>query len=692
MKNPLLEYTGLPPFQHIKPEHVEPAVDDILAQSRAKLAEVLAANTPRTWDSVVQPLEDLDERLDHAWSPVGHLNAVTSSPELRQAHNACLPKLSDYHSELGQNRVLYEAWREVREHESGLDDARIRLLDNALRDFRLSGVDLEGAPRERFRVIQQELSELQSTFEDHVLDVTQGWFLHIEDDTRLEGLPGHALQATAQAASERGLSGHVVTLDYPVFHAVITFASDRALRETVHYAWVTRAAPGGPHDAAHDNSDTMRRILELRREEALLLGYPDFAALSLATKMADSSDTVVSFLEDLVGRSRDAGRQEVEMLRHYGRDQLGIEEMQPWDVAFIAERLRLEKFAISDEDLRPYFPAPRVVDGLFKVVERLYGIKVSEISHGSGPRGSGPTGRDSIPVWHPDVRYYEIRDADSNTVRGSFWLDLYTRKGKRGGAWMGDFRSRRRKGAEVETPVAWLICNFAPPVGDRPSLLSHDEVITLFHEFGHGLHHMLTRVEVPAVAGINGVEWDAVELPSQFMENWCWEKDALALISAHWQTGEPLPDTLFQRMLDSRHYLAAMDMLRQLEFALFDFRLHMDPNPGDPDCVDRHLAAVREAVTVVPVAPYNRYPHSFSHIFGGGYAAGYYSYKWAEVLAADAFSLFQENGVFDQPTGKQFLSAILERGGVRDAMTGFVEFRGREPRIDALLAQYGMVA
>ncbi|MCA1798389.1 MAG: M3 family metallopeptidase [Xanthomonadaceae bacterium] len=682
MSNPLLEFTDLPPFSAILPEHVEPAVDHLLAGNRAALERILAPETPRTWAGVVQPVEEMDERLDRVWAPVGHLNAVRNNAELRAAHNACLPKLSDYNSELGQNRALYDAWRAVAEGDEPLDDTQKRLLDQSLRDFRLSGVDLEEPARTRFREIQLELSELESRFEDNVLDATQAWSLQVTDDARLDGIPEQARDAMRKAATDRDLDGFVLTLDFPVYHAVATYATDRALRETMYEAWVTRAAPVGPHDAKYDNSETMRSILTLRREGAQLLGFEHFSALSLATKMAPDVGAVVEFLNNLVERSRETGRAEVATLAEHG-SKLGLDTLQPWDVAFVAEHLRQERYAISDEDLRPYFPAPHVVAGMFKVVERLYGIQVREC-------GNGAPHRDPPESWHPDVTYYEIWSGDE--LRGSFWLDLYTRKGKRGGAWMGECRSRSRHGDSVDTPVTWLVCNFAPPSSERPSLLSHDEVTTLFHEFGHGLHHMLTRVDQPSLAGTNGVEWDAVELPSQFMESWCWEREALALISSHWQTGEQLPDELFDKLLAARHYLAAMDMLRQLEFALFDFGLHMDPQPDDLTVVERHLAQVREQVTVVPYAAYNSYPHSFSHIFGGGYAAGYYSYKWAEVLAADAFSLFQERGVFDGETGRRFLSAILERGGVRDAMTGFVEFRGREPRIDALLALYGMAA
>ena len=683
MDNPLLTFTGLPPFSAIEPGHVEPAVDQLLADNRAALARILHPSTPRTWDGVVQPVEDIDERLDLVWAPVAHLNSVRNTPELRAAHNACLPKLSEYHSEVGQNRALYDAWRAVADGDEPLDDAQRRLLQNALRDFRLSGVDLEEPARSRFRAVQLELSELESRFEDNVLDATQSWSLHLTDDGRLGGLPGYARDAMRQP------DGYVVTLDFPVVHAVLSHGTDRALRETVHRAWVTRAGSG----SAHDNTDTLRRILELRREAAQLLGYEDFASLSLATKMAPDTAAVAAFLDDLVKRSRAAGRAEVTMLGAYARDALGIDTLAPWDVAYAAEQLRREKYALSDEDLRPYFPAPTVIAGMFKVVEKLYGLQIQRCGSGAPRRDgktSGATER-SVDSWHPDVEFFEIRGADGET-RGHFWLDLYTRKGKRGGAWMGECRSRRRRGDAVETPVAWLVCNFSPPSGGRPSLLSHDEVTTLFHEFGHGLHHLLTRVELPAVGGINGVEWDAVELPSQFMENWCWERDALALISGHHETGGPLPGDLFDKLTASRHYLAAMDMLRQLEFALFDLELHRDPAPGEPGVVERHLAAVRDRVTVVPYVPENQYPHSFTHIFGGGYAAGYYSYKWAEVLAADAFAVFQEHGVFDTETGQRFLRAILERGGVRDALTGFVEFRGREPSIDALLEQYGMVA
>lgn len=673
MSNPLIEYKDLPPFAEIRPEHVVPAVDRLLMDNRAALARILDPATPRTWAGVVQPVEDMDERLDRAWTPVGHLNAVRNNAELREAYNTCLPKLSDYQSEVGQNRALYDAWRAVAEGDEPLDAAQRRLLQQSLRDFHLSGVDLEEPQRSRFREIQSQLSELESKFEDNVLDATQAWQLPVEAE-QLRGLPEHAVEMIEQAAATRGHEGHLLTLDYPIFHAVITHADDRELRAQIHRAWMTRGTIEG-----HDNTEVMRDILALRREAAGLLGYGSYAALSLATKMAPDTEAVVAFLDDLVVRSRSAGRDEVAMLAEYARSQLGLDELKPWDVAWVAEKLRVERYAISDEDLRPYFPAPKVIAGMFEVAERLFGVRIEQVED------------DSVPSWHDDVRHYLIRDPDGS-VRGRFWLDLYARQGKRGGAWMGECRSRRRIGTQVEVPVAWLVCNFPPPASNRPSLLGHDEVTTLFHEFGHGLHHMLTRVDLPALAGINGVEWDAVELPSQFMENWCWEREALALVSGHWQTGAPLPDELFERMVASRHYLAAMGMLRQLEFALFDFGLHLDPAPERGDVAARHLEDVRARVTVTPVADYDRYPNSFTHIFGGGYAAGYYSYKWAEVLAADAYEMFQEQGIFDRATGERFLGAILERGGVRDAMEGFVEFRGRAPSIDALLRQYGMAA
>jgi len=680
MSNPLLEMTGLPPFAHIRPEHVEPAIDTLLAENRETVRRLLAANREYTWDNLVQPLEEMEDRLSRVWAPVSHMNSVVNSEALRQAYNACLPKLSEYSTELGQNAELHAAYKSL--HDTGeyarLDVAQQKVIDDALRDFHLSGVDLPAEQQARFKEIRQRLSRLTTRFEENVLDATQAWTRHVTDEARLSGLPDSARAMARQAAEQKGLEGWLFTLDFPSYYAVVSYADDRELRREMHEAYVTRASDQGPHAGKWDNSEVMAEILALRHELANLLGYRTYAERSLATKMADSPDRVLGFLHDLARRSRPQAQKELAELKAFARDKYGLEELQPWDIAYYSEKLREHTYAISQEELKPYFPETRVIPGMFKVVERLYGITIREV--------------EGVEVWHPDVRFFEIRD-ESGELRGQFYLDLYARENKRGGAWMDDCRGRfRHADGSLQTPVAFLTCNLTPPVGDQPALFTHDEVITLFHEFGHGLHHMLTRIDYIDVSGINGVPWDAVELPSQFMENWCWEKEALDLIAGHYRTGEPLPDDLYRRMHAARNFQAGMMMVRQLEFALFDFRLHHEYDPQKGARIQEILDEVRAEVAVVKPAPFNRFQHSFTHIFAGGYAAGYYSYKWAEVLSADAFSLFEERGIFDPETGRRFLHAILEQGGSRDPMELFVEFRGREPRIDALLRHSGIAA
>ena len=680
MSNPLLEMTGLPPFAHIRPEHVEPAIDTLLAENRETVRRLLAANSEYTWDNLVQPLEEMEDRLSRVWAPVSHMNSVVNSEALRQAYNACLPKLSEYSTELGQNAELHAAYKSL--HDTGeyarLDTAQKKVIDDALRDFHLSGVDLPAEQQARFKEIRQRLSKLTTRFEENVLDATQAWTRHVTDEARLSGLPDSARAMARQAAEQKGLDGWLFTLDFPSYYAVVSYADDRELRREMHEAYVTRASDQGPNAGKWDNSEVMAEILALRHELANLLGYRTYAERSLATKMADSPERVLGFLHDLARRSRPQAQKELEELRAFARDRYGLADLQPWDIAYYSEKLREHTYAISQEELKPYFPETRVIPGMFRVVERLYGITIHEV--------------EGVEFWHPDVRFYEIRD-ENGELRGQFYLDLYARENKRGGAWMDDCRGRfRHADGTLQTPVAFLTCNLTPPVGDQPALFTHDEVITLFHEFGHGLHHMLTRIDYIDVSGINGVPWDAVELPSQFMENWCWEKAALDLIAGHYRTGEPLPDDLYRRMYAAKNFQAGMMMVRQLEFALFDFRLHHEYDPHKGARIQEILDEVRAEVAVVEPAPFNRFQHSFTHIFAGGYAAGYYSYKWAEVLSADAFSLFEERGIFDPETGRRFRDAILEQGGSRDPMDLFVEFRGREPRIDALLRHSGIAA
>ncbi|MGB7933655.1 MAG: oligopeptidase A [Gammaproteobacteria bacterium] len=677
MSNPLLELHGLPPFSIIRPEHVEPAVEQLLTGARLRVRELLESNTHYTWENLVEPLEAMDDRINRAWSPVSHMNAVVNTEALREAYNACLPKLSEYSTEMGQNEDLYRAFRQIADGEDyiRLDTAQKKIIDNALREFRLSGIELNQAARDRYKAIMQDLSKLTSSFSDNVLDATNAWHKQIDDEGLLAGLPASALALARQTAARRQLDGWVLTLEFPSYYPVMTYADNRALREELYTAYVTRASDQGPEAGKWDNAATMEQILALRHEAATLLGFDNYAERSLATKMAESTGHVTNFLNDLAMRSKAAAEMELEEVRTYARERHGMKDLQPWDIPYYSEKLRLQKYAISQEELKPYFPEPRVVDGLFSIVERLYGITIEQI--------------EGVYTWHEDARFYRIHD-EAGELRGEFFLDLFARPHKRGGAWMDECITRRKTSDGLQTPVAYLVCNFSPPIGEDPALLTHDEVTTLFHEFGHGLHHMLTRVDYAGVSGISGVAWDAVELPSQFMENWCWEREALELIAGHYQTGETLPEPLYQRMRTARNFQSAMQMVRQLEFALFDFHLHRDYDPNRGARVHETLEAVREQVAVIRPPAFNRFENSFTHVFSGGYAAGYYSYKWAEVLSADAFSAFEETGIFDRDTGSKFLTSILEQGGSREPMELYVDFRGREPTIDALLRHSGL--
>lgn len=679
--NPLLESHELPPFAEIKPEHVVPAIDKLLADNRAgieALIERAEQETP-SWDSLAAPLEALNDRLSRAWSPVSHLNGTMNSPALREAYQACLGKLSDYSTWMGQHEGLFRAWQALKEGPAWaeLDEAQRRSVDNTLRDFRLAGVDLPPEQKRRYGEIKARLSELANTFSNQLLDATQAWHKDIDDAARLAGLPESALATLAANAEAKGAKGYRITLDFPSFYPVLTFADDRELRREVYTAFVTRASDQGPNAGDYDNAPIIEETLRLRRELAELLGFASYADYSLATKMAESPRQVLDFLEDLARRAVPQAREEFAELEAYARDTLGLAELAPWDIGYASEKLREARHAISQEQLRPYFPAPRVVDGLFQVVERLYGVTVEEDLQ--------------APRYHPEVRYFRILER-GEPIAG-FYLDLYAREGKRGGAWMDECRVRRcREDGELQLPVAYLTCNFTRPVGDRPALLTHDEVTTLFHEFGHGLHHMLTRQTVADVSGINGVAWDAVELPSQFMENYCWEREGLDLIAGHVDSGEALPAELLERLQAAKNFQSAMGLVRQLEFSLFDLRLHHELAAPTAADVQALLDEVRSAVSVVPKADFNRFQNGFSHIFAGGYAAGYYSYKWAEVLSADAWSAFEEAGIFDAETGQRFRSEILEQGGARDAAELFRAFRGREPSVEPLLRHSGIRA
>ena len=676
MSNPLLTPASLPQFSAIKPEHVVPAIDELLSRNRARIAELV--EQPMTdWQSLVGEIEQLNDELAQAWSPVSHLNAVQNTDEMREAYNACLPKLSEYFTELGQNEKLYQAFEAFAATDAftALTTAQKKVITNSLRDFRLSGIGLEGEQQKRYAQLQLELSELTTKFSENVLDATQGWVKQVTDEAELAGLPEHVLVAAKAAAEEREMEGWVLTLDFPVYYGVMLHADNRALREEFYTAYATRASDQGPKAGEWDNSELMQKILTARLELAKLLGFENYAEYSLATKMAQSTDQVVQFLEDLAERSKPQAAKEVAELRAFAAEESGLETLEAWDMTYYAEKLKQKRFNISQQELRPYFPLPRVLEGLFGVTERLFNVSVRELQ--------------DFDTYHKDVRLFELsRDGE---VVAHCYLDPFARSAKRGGAWMDDCRVRRRIDTSLQLPVAYLVCNFTPPIEGEPALLTHDEVTTLFHEFGHGLHHMLTQMEHADISGINGVAWDAVELPSQFMENWCWEPEALALISGHYETGEPLPAQMLERLLEAKHFQSGMMMVRQLEFSLFDFVLHRDYQPGDTS-VQAVLDQVRSQVAVVTPPAFNRFQHSFSHIFAGGYAAGYYSYKWAEVLSADAFSRFEEEGIFNADTGQSFRTEILEKGGSKEPMELFVAFRGREPEVDALLRHSGIAA
>ena len=673
--NPLLQPYDLPPFSAIRPEHVQPAIEQIHADNRAGIQKILADQGQNpTWAGLVLAMDELNDRLGAAWSPVSHLNAVCNSAELREAYEACMPALSAYSTEMGQNRALFQAFEALAHSPqvADFDQAQLTILEHSLRDFRLSGIDLPEAEQKRYAQVQSKLSELGSKFSNQLLDATQAWTKHITDEAALAGLTDSAKAQMAAAAQAKGLDGWLITLEFPSYYPVMTYAEDRALREEVYAAYCTRASDQGPNAGKFDNGPVMEEILDLRQELAKLLGFGSFAELSLATKMAETPEQVLTFLRDLAKQSKPFAARDLEQLQAYATEQ-GCPELKSWDVGFYGEKLREQRYSVSQETLRAYFPIDKVLSGLFDIVHTLYGIDIVELK--------------GFDTWHPDVRLFEIKENGQHI--GRFFFDLYARANKRGGAWMDGARDRRRTVAgELQSPVANLVCNFTPAVAGKPALLTHDEVTTLFHEFGHGLHHMLTEIEHAGVSGINGVAWDAVELPSQFMENWCWEPEGLALISSHYETGEALPKDLLDKMLAAKNFQSGLMMVRQLEFSLFDFELHA--THGDGRSVAQVLDGIRDEVSVMRPPAYNRFPNSFAHIFAGGYAAGYYSYKWAEVLSADAFSRFEEEGVFNPHTGKAFRQAILARGGSKAPMELFKDFRGREPSIDALLRHSGL--
>ncbi len=675
--NALLNPPRLPVFSALSPDDVEPAIDQLLQHHR-QTVEVLAIQARPDWQSLAQPLEALEDRLSAAWAPVSHLNAVMNSDAWRQAYNACIPKLSALSTEMGQHEGLFQAWQRLRaapEYDQ-LSSAQQQAVANALRDFRLSGIGLPSEQKQVFAEVSERLSTLTSHFADQVLDATQAWSLSLPDATRLSGLPESALGLLQSLAQAKGESGYRITLDMPAYLAVMTYGEDRELREQIYTAYATRASDQGPDAGQFDNAPLITEILSLRQRQAELLGFEHYAALSLAPKMADNVEQVIEFLLDLARRARPGAEQDLAALREFAAAELVLHELQPWDVAFVSERLKQQRYALSQEELKPYFPAPKVIQGLFAIAQRLFGVQIEPAPE--------------LEIYHPDVQAFAV--LEQGQPRAWFYLDLYAREHKRGGAWMADARVRRRtEDGQLQHPVAFLTCNFNPPLDGRPALLTHDEVTTLFHEFGHGLHHMLTDIEVAAVSGINGVAWDAVELPSQFMENWCWTPEGLALISSHVESHEPLPADLLDKLLAARNFQSGLMTLRQVEFALFDLEIHRQHNV-DFDRALAILESVRDVTSVLRPPAWNRFACSFSHIFAGGYAAGYYSYKWAEVLSADAFSAFEQEGIFNAATGQRFRQAILARGGSRPAAELFRDFMGRDPQPDALLRHSGLAA
>jgi len=678
LENPLLDTSTLPRFAEMQVEHIVPALDQALNKNRETLAEILKTD-PKSWGQLIPPLEQMEEELGRVFSPVSHLNSVANTAEWQAAYNDCLPKLSEYSSEMGQNTALCEAFKAVKSNPdfASRSEDQQKLVTDALRDFRLSGIELPAEQQQRYREISQRSSELGAKFEEQLLAAGQAWHHSVTDEAELLGLPESSRDLLKQYAQQRELDGWCVPLEFPAFHAVMTYADNRDLRREVYTAWVTRASDLGPMAGKYDNSSVMNEILALRHELACLLGYENYAELSLTTKMAESPNSVETFLLEMVAAARPQAKIELQCLREFATNELGVEDLQAWDVTWASERLRQREHAISAEDLRPYFPAEAVFGGLFALVERLFDVNISAV--------------DGAPLWHADAKLYDLRDQQGN-LRGQFYLDPYARQDKRGGAWMDVCRSRiKRDDGQIEPPVAYLTCNANPPIGDTPALFTHDDVVTLFHEFGHGLHHLLTQIDWPSVGGIGGVEWDAVELPSQLLENWAWEREVLDGFACHYQTGEALPAELFERMQAARNFQSGMVLVRQLEFALFDLRMHRDYRAAD-DHIQTTLDAVRAEVAVMPAAEFNRFQNSFSHIFGGGYAAGYYSYLWAEVLSADAWSLFVEKGPLDIATGQRLRSEILQRGGSRPAAESFRAFRGRDPEVGPLLAQRGIRA
>jgi oligopeptidase A len=674
--NPLLEFSGLTRFDKIRPRHITPAVDELLNDARAAVASAQRADTEATWASVVEPLDESSDRLARAWGAVAHMNAVVDTPELRAEYNTNLPRITEFWTELSQNEMLYARFKALAASPdfAHWPAARRQLIDNELRDFRLGGAELDAADKQRFKTLRERESRVSTRFAENILDATNAFGLYLTGRKELAGVPDDAVQMFREAAQAEKRTGYKVTLQYPSYSAILDYSDDRSLRERLYRAYVTRASELGCPD--WNNGPLMVELLRLRQESARLLGYPAYADVSLQTKMAESPEEVLGFLRELGARARPYAQRDVDELRRFAAEQLGIRDLMPWDFTYASEKLREARYSYSDQELKLYFAEPRVLAGLFKVIETLFGVAIRE---------------ESAPVWHPDVRFFRIASRQGDLI-GQFYLDLYAREHKQGGAWQDDARSRRGRRLGLASPVSYLTCNFSRPVGGKPAAFRHDEVLTLFHEFGHGLHHMLTQIDEPAVAGIHGVEWDAVELPSQFMENFAWEWEVLQMLTGHVETGARLPRPLFDRMIAARNFQTGYHTVRQLEFALFDMLLHGASVPDSEEQILGLLDQVRHEIAVMFPPEYNRFPHSFSHIFAGGYAAGYYSYKWAEVLSADAYAAFEEEGVLNPATGRRFRDEILAVGGSRPAMQSFIAFRGRKPTIDALLRHHGMAS
>ncbi len=672
--NPLLDFSGLPPFAAIKSAHIKPAIDALMAEARLTIETLCANSDAPTWSNFVTPLDNANERLSRAWGTIGHLNGVLNSPELREAYNDMLPVITQYWAELSQNETLYKKYKAIRTGSefARLNAAQKQALENELRDFRLGGAELSDEKKARYQAVQEELSSLMSTFNDNVLDATNAFACFVDNESDLAGVPDDVKIVARELAIADGKPGWKLTLHAPCYGPIMQYADSQPLRARLYRTYVTRGSELGA-DPKWDNAANINRILTLRAETAALLGYKNYSEVSLATKMAETPADVIRFLDDMAIKAKSFAEKDWRELLSFAKTELNMVDVNAWDVAYVAEKLREKRYSFSDQEVKQYFQEPKVLSGLFHVIETLYGVKISTAS---------------AETWHTDARFYDVRNANGGIV-GQFYLDLYAREAKRGGAWMDDAINRRMKNGAVQHPVAFLTCNFAAPVGGKPALFTHDDVITLFHEFGHGLHQLLTDVDELSVSGISGVEWDAVELPSQFMENFCWEWDVLKHMTAHVDSGEALPRALFDKMIAAKNFQAGMGFVRQLEFSLIDMRLHTDFNAEKDSLLDL-VAAVRRDVAVVQYPEFNRTVHAFGHIFGGGYAAGYYSYKWAEVLSADAYAAFEESGVLNPDTGTKFRREVLGRGGSRPAMESFIAFRGRKPDMEPLLRHNGL--